>query len=136
MQKGSEEIGEIGLLGLRGRSGRHLGIEPDGVAFPEETRRAEGGTQEESTFTGGRGKSASVLEQTHGRAGAGKTAPEKVREINGHRYTYVQPDAADYTAPVRTAANYAKQRYGLDIDVSDDPTYVDGREHNDLMFTK
>ena len=134
MQKGSEEIGEIGLLGLRGRSGRHLGIEPDGVAFPEETRRAEGGTQEESTFTGGRGKSASVLELTHGRSG--ETAQEKVREINGHRYTYVQPDAADYTAPVRTAANYAKQRYGLDIDVSDGPTYVDGREHNDLMFTK
>ncbi len=82
------------------------------------------------------GQSTSVLEQTHGRAGAGKTAPEKVREINGHRYTYVQPDAADYTAPVRTAANYAKQRYGLDVDVSDGPTYVDGREHNDLMFTK
>ena len=82
------------------------------------------------------GQSTSVLEQTHGRAGAGKTAPEKVREINGHRYTYVQPDAVDYTAPVRTAANYAKQRYGLDIDVSDGPTYVDGREHNDLMFTK
>ena len=33
-------------------------------------------------------------------------------------------------------ANYAKQRYGVDIDVSDGPTYVDGREHNDLMFTK
>lgn len=82
------------------------------------------------------GQSTSVLKQAHGRAGAGKTAPEKVREINGHRYTYVQPDAVDYTAPVRTAANYAKQRYGLDVDVSDSPTYVDGREHNDLMFTK
>ena len=47
MQKGSEEIGEIGLLGLRGRSGRHLGIEPDGLAFSEEARRAEGGAQED-----------------------------------------------------------------------------------------
>ena len=136
MQKGSEEIGEIGLLGLRGRSGRHLGIEPDGVAFSEEARRAEGGAQEEPPLAGRIGQSTSVLEQTHGRAGAGEAAPEKVREINGHRYTYVQPDAVDYTAPVRTAANYAKQRYGLDIDVSDGPTYVDGREHNDLMFTK
>ena len=62
--------------------------------------------------------------------------PEKIREINGRRYAYGQLDAADHTAPVRTAANYAKQRYGLDIDVSDGPTYVDGREHNDLMFTK
>lgn len=28
------------------------------------------------------------------------------------------------------------KRYGMDVDVSDGPTYVDGREHNDLMFTK
>ena len=127
MQDGGEEVG------TRGGYGRRL---PNGLAFSEEARRAEGGAQEEPSLAGRIGQSTSVLEQTHGRAGAGEIAPEKVREINGHRYTYVQPDAVDYTAPVRTAANYAKHRYGLNVDVSDSPTYVDGREHNDLMFTK
>ena len=125
MQDGGEEVG------TQGGYGRRL---PNGLAFSEEARRAEGGAQEEPSLAGRIGQSTSVLEQTHGRSG--ETAQEKVREINGRRYTYTQPDAADYTAPVRTAANYAKQRYGLDIDVSDGPTYVDGREHNDLMFTK
>ena len=127
MQNGGEEVG------THGGYGRRL---PNGLAFSEEARRAERGAQEKPTLAGRIGQSTSVLEQTHGRAGAGEAASEKVREINGSRYTYTQPDAVDYTAPVRTAANYAKQRYGLEIDVSDGPTYVDGREHNDLMFTK
>lgn len=97
MQNGDEEVG------TRGGYGRRL---PNGLAFSEEARRAEGGAQEEPPFAGRIGQSTSVLEQAHGRAGAGETAPEKVREINGHRYTYGQPDAADYTAPVRTAADY------------------------------
>ena len=103
-------------------------LSPKRLAELKEEHKRNPPSQEEEE------KSASVLELTHGRSG--ETAQEKVREINGHRYTYVQPDAVDYTAPVRTAANYAKQRYGLDIDVSDGPTYVDGREHNDLMLTK
>ena len=49
---------------------------PDGVDFSEDDRRAEG------------------------------KAPEKIREINGRRYAYGQPDAVDYTVPVRTAADY------------------------------
>lgn len=104
--------------------------------FSEGIRRDKRGIQEESSPAGGIGQDPSSLEQALRRAGAGETEPEKVREINGRRYTYTQPDAVDYTAPVRTAADYAKHRYGLDVDVSDGPTYVDGREHNDLMFTK
>ena len=49
---------------------------PDGVDFSEDDRRAEG------------------------------KAPEKIREINGRHYAYGQPDAVDYTVPVRTAADY------------------------------
>ena len=97
MQNGDEEVG------TRGGYGRRL---PNGLAFSEEARRAEGGAQEEPPFAGRIGQSTSVLEQAHGRAGAGETAPEKVWEISGHRYAYGQPDAADYTAPVRTAADY------------------------------
>ena len=97
MQNGDEEVG------TRGGYGRRL---PNGLAFSEEARRAEGGAQEEPPFAGRIGQSTSVLEQAHGRAGAGETAPEKVWEISGHRYAYGQPDAADYTVPVRTAADY------------------------------
>ena len=127
MQNGGEEVG------TQGGYGRRL---PNGLAFSEEARRAERGAQEKPTLAGRIGQSTSVLEQTHGRAGAGEAASEKVREINGRRYAYVQPDAADYAESVRTAADYAKHRYGLDVDVSDGPSYVDGREYNDLMFTK
>lgn len=126
MQNGGEEVGSQGGYGRRN---------PDGVDFSEGIRRDKRGIQEESSPAGGIGQDPSSLEQALRRAGAGKTAPEKVREINGHRYTYVQPDAVDYTAPVRTAADYAKHRYGLDVDVSDGPAYVDGREHDSLMFT-
>lgn len=126
MQNGGEEVGSQGGYGRRN---------PDGVDFSEGIRRDKRGIQEESSPAGGIGQDPSSLEQALRRAGAGKTAPEKVREINGHRYTYVQPDAVDYTAPVRTAADYAKHRYGLDVDVSDGPAYVDGREHDGLMFT-
>ena len=85
MQDGGEEVG------TRGGYGRRL---PNGLAFSEEARRAEGGAQEEPPFAGRIGQSTSVLEQAHGRAGAGETAPEKIREINGRRYAYGQPDVA------------------------------------------
>lgn len=124
MQDGGEEVGTRGGYGRRNL---------DGVDFSEEARRAEGKVPGEPAFSGTATANAGVSKNGGSRFG-GET-PEKVREINGHRYTYGQPDAADYTAPVRTAADYAKQRYGLDVDVSDGPAYVDGNEHNSLMFT-
>lgn len=124
MQNGGEGIGTRGGYGRRNL---------DGVDFSEEARRAEGKVPGEPAFSG-TGTTDNGIPEDGGSRFGGET-PEKVREINGHRYTYGQPDAADYTAPVRTAADYAKQRYGLDVDVSDGPAYVDGNEHNSLMFT-
>ena len=124
MQDGGEEVG------TRGEYGRW---NLDGVDFSADDRRAEGKTPEKPAFSG-TGSTDNGIPEDGGSRFGGET-PEKVREINGHRYTYGQPDAADYTAPVRTAADYAKQRYGLDIDVSDGPAHVDGNERNGLMFT-
>lgn len=124
MQDGGEEVGTRGGYGRRNL---------DGVDFSEDDRRAEGKAPEKPAFSGKGSANTGVPEQVRRVPGGG--TPERVREINGHRYTYGQPDAADYTAPVRTAADYAKQRYGLDVDVSDGPAYVDGNEHNSLMFT-
>lgn len=124
MQDGGEEVGTQGEYGRWNL---------DGVDFSADDRRAEGKTPEKPAFSG-TGSTDNGIPEDGGSRFGGET-PEKVREINGHRYTYGQPDAADYTAPVRTAADYAKQRYGLDIDVSDGPAHVDGNEHNGLMFT-
>ena len=124
MQDGGEEVG------TRGEYGRW---NLDGVDFSADDRRAEGKTPKKPAFSG-TGSTDNGIPEDGGSRFGGET-PEKVREINGHRYTYGQPDAADYTAPVRTAADYAKQRYGLDIDVSDGPAHVDGNERNGLMFT-
>lgn len=95
MQNGDEEVG------TRGRYGRR---NLDGVDFSEEARRAEGKVPGEPAFSGTATANAGVSKNGGSRFG-GET-PEKVREINGHRYAYGQPDAADYTAPVRTAADY------------------------------
>lgn len=102
MQNRGEEVGsreEYGRWNL------------DGVDFSADDRRAEGKTPEKPAFSG-TGSTDNGIPEDGGSRFGGET-PEKVREINGHRYTYGQPDAADYTAPVQTAANYAKQRYGL-----------------------
>lgn len=95
MQNGDEEVG------TRGGYGRW---NLDGVDFSEEARRAEGKVPGEPAFSGTATANAGVS-KNGGRVPGGET-PEKVREINGHRYAYGQPDAADYTAPVRTAADY------------------------------
>lgn len=95
MQNGDEEVGTRGGYGRRNL---------DGVDFSEEARRAEGKVPGEPAFSGTATANAGVSK--HGGSRFGGETPEKVREINGHRYTYGQPDAADYTAPVRTAADY------------------------------
>ena len=77
--------------------------------FSKDDRRAEGKTPEKPAFSG-TGSTDNGIPENGGSRPRGET-PEKVREINGHRYTYGQPDAADYAAPVRTAADYAKQRF-------------------------
>ena len=95
MQDRGEEVGS------RGEYGRW---NLDGVDFSADDRRAEGKVPGEPAFSGTATANAGVSKHAGSRFG-GET-PEKVREINGHRYTYGQPDAADYTAPVRTAADY------------------------------
>ena len=95
MQNGDEEVGTRGGYGRRNL---------DGVDFSEEARRAEGKVPGEPAFSGTATANAGVS-KNGGRVSGGET-PEKVREINGRRYAYGQPDAADYTAPVRTAADY------------------------------
>lgn len=95
MQNGDEEVGTRGGYGRRNL---------DGVDFSEEARRAEGKVPGEPAFSGTATANAGVS-KNGGRVPGGET-PEKVWEISGHRYTYGQPDAADYTAPVRTAADY------------------------------
>lgn len=95
MQNGDEEVG------TRGGYGRW---NLDGVDFSADDRRAEGKTPEKPAFSG-TGSTDNGIPEDGGSRFGGET-PEKVREINGHRYTYVQPDAVDYTAPVRTAADY------------------------------
>lgn len=93
MQNGDEEVG------TRGGYGRW---NLDGVDFSADDRRAEGKTPKKPAFSG-TGSTDNGIPEDGGSRFGGET-PEKVREINGHRYTYGQPDAADYTAPVRTAA--------------------------------
>ena len=93
MQNGDEEVGTRGGYGRRNL---------DGVDFSEEARRAEGKVPGEPAFSGTATANAGVSK--HGGRVPGGETPEKVREINGRRYAYGQPDAADYTAPVRTAA--------------------------------
>ena len=75
----------------------------------KDDRRAEGKVPGEPAFSGTATANAGVSK--HGGRVPGGETPEKVREINGRLYTYVRPDAADYAAPVRTAADYAKQRF-------------------------
>ena len=93
MQNGGEGVGS------RGEYGRW---NLDGVDFSEDDRRAEGKAPKKPAFSG-TGSTDNGIPEDGGSRFGGET-PEKVREINGHRYTYGQPDAADYTAPVRTAA--------------------------------
>ena len=81
----------------------------DGVDFSADDRRAEGKVPGEPAFSGTATANAGVSK--HGGRVPGGETPEKVQEINGHRYAYGQPDAADYTAPVRIAADSAKQRF-------------------------
>ena len=95
MQNGDEEVG------TRGGYGRW---NLDGVDFSADDRRAEEKTPEKPAFSG-TGSTDNGIPEDGGSRFGGET-PEKVREINGHRYTYVQPDAVDYTAPVRTAADH------------------------------
>lgn len=95
MQDRGEEVGTRGGYGRRNL---------DGVDFSEEARRAEGKVPGEPAFSGTATANAGVS-KNGGRVPGGET-PEKVWEINGHRYAYGQPDVADYTAPVRTAADY------------------------------
>lgn len=95
MQNGGEGVGS------RGEYGRW---NLDGVDFSEDDRRAEGKAPKKPAFSG-TGSTDNGIPEDGGSRFGGET-PEKVREINGHRYTYGQPDAADYTAPVRTAADY------------------------------
>lgn len=95
MQNGDEEVGTRGGYGRRNL---------DGVDFSEDDRRAEGKAPEKPAFSG-TGSTDNGIPEDGGSRFGGET-PEKVREINGHRYAYGQPDAADYTAPVRTAADY------------------------------
>lgn len=91
MQNGDEEVGTRGGYGRRNL---------DGVDFSEDDRRAEGKAPEKPAFSG-TGSTDNGISEDGGSRFGGET-PEKVREINGHRYAYGQPDAADYTAPVRT----------------------------------
>lgn len=95
MQNGGEGVGS------RGEYGRW---NLDGVDFSEDDRRAEGKAPKKPAFSG-TGSTDNGIPEDGGSRFGGET-PEKVREINGHRYTYGQPDAADYTAPMRTAADY------------------------------
>lgn len=95
MQNGGEGIGTRGGYGRRNL---------DGVDFSEDDRRAEGKAPEKPAFSG-TGSTDNGIPEDGGSRFGGETS-EKVREINGHRYTYGQPDMADYTEPVRTAANY------------------------------
>lgn len=95
MQNGDEEVG------TRGGYGRW---NLDGVDFSADDRRAEGKTPEKPAFSG-TGSTDNGIPEDGGSRFGGET-PEKVWEISGHRYAYGQPDAADYTAPVRTAADY------------------------------
>ena len=95
MQNGDEEVGTRGGYGRRN---------PDGVDFSEDDRRAEGKTPEKPAFSG-TGSTDNGIPEDGGSRFGGET-PEKIREINGRRYAYGQPDAVDYTAPVRTAADY------------------------------
>ena len=95
MQDGDEEVGTRGGYGRRNL---------DGVDFSEEARRAEGKVPGEPAFSGTATANAGVS-KNGGRVPGGET-PEKVWKISGHRYAYGQPDAADYTAPVRTVADY------------------------------
>lgn len=95
MQNGGKGIGTRGGYGRRNL---------DGVDFSEDDRRAEGKAPEKPAFSG-TGSTDNGIPEDGGSRFGGET-PEKVREINGHRYTYGQPDMADYTAPVRTAADY------------------------------
>lgn len=95
MQDRGEEVGTRGGYGRRNL---------DGVDFSEEARRTEGKVPGEPAFSGTATANAGVS-KNGGRVPGGET-PEKVWEISGHRYAYGQPDVADYTAPVRTAADY------------------------------
>lgn len=95
MQNGDEEVGTRGGYGRRNL---------DGVDFSEDDRRAEGKAPEKPAFSG-TGSTDNGIPEDGGSRFGGET-PEKVWEINGHRYAYGQPDVADYTAPVRTAADY------------------------------
>ena len=95
MQNGDEEVGSQGGYGRRN---------PDGVDFSEDDRRAEGKTPEKPAFSG-TGSTDNGIPEDGGSRFGGET-PEKIREINGRRYAYGQPDAVDYTVPVRTAADY------------------------------
>ncbi len=95
MQNGDEEVG------TRGGYGRW---NLDGVDFSADDRRAEGKTPEKPAFSG-TGSTDNGIPEDGGSRFGGET-PEKVWEISGHRYAYGQPDAADYTAPVRTTADY------------------------------
>ena len=89
MQDGGEEVGS------RGEYGRW---NLDGVDFSADDRRAEGKTPEKPAFSG-TGSTDNGIPEDGGSRFGGET-PEKVREISGHRYTYGQPDVADYTVPV------------------------------------
>ena len=95
MQNGDEEVGTRGGYGRRNL---------DGVDFSADDRRAEGKTPEKPAFSG-TGSTDNGIPEDGGSRFGGET-PEKVREINGRHYAYGQPDAADYTVPVRTAADY------------------------------
>ena len=95
MQNGGKGIGTRGGYGRRNL---------DGVDFSEDDRRAEGKAPEKPAFSG-TGSTDNGIPEDGGSRFGGET-PEKVREISGHRYAYGQPDAADYTVPVRTAADY------------------------------
>ena len=88
-------------IGTRGEYGRW---NLDGVDFSADDRRAEGKAPEKPAFSG-TGSTDNGIPEDGGSRFGGET-PEKVREISGHRYAYGQPDVADYTAPVRTAADY------------------------------
>ena len=95
MQNGDEEVGTQGEYGRWNL---------DGVDSSADDRRAEGKTPEKPAFSG-TGSTDNGIPEDGGSRFGGET-PEKVREINGHRYAYGQPDVADYTAPVRTATDY------------------------------
>ena len=83
MQDRGEEVGTRGGYGRRNL---------DGVDFSEEARRAEGKVPGEPAFSGTATANAGVS-KNGGRVPGGET-PEKIREINGRRYAYGQPDVA------------------------------------------